>query len=503
MWAYSHHTSRVRYLDYSPEAFQTARREGKPVFLLISAVWCYWCKYFAQQTLESEEISTYLNRNYLSIFVDHDRRMDLTRKYARGLPMIVLFDPAGQVRQSFAGALKKDDFLDVLKRVASDVRTNIAAAPPRRSGTEAIVIPSPVPVTLETYRRLRDETLNFLTDHLDTVHGGFGSGDKYPHAQLLGYLLGQYDATRDRRYLVAVEKSLEGILRGIYDPVEGGFFRYAEGREWRQPHYEKMLSVNASLALVFNQAHRTTQNPRYKRATEATIAYLQRTLYDARAGGFYGSQTADPDYYRLAPTERRAARKPPVNRDKVTAWNAEAVLTFLALGQSTGRKDLVDVALSTLDFMGQNLITEKGAFQLYDVKTRRGQLPGQLEPNAWAALAFLEGYRASHIEAYRQAAQRVLTYAKAELFDTARGAFVEDRDSALALGANGIMADALIRAHRLTGRAEDLELATGVLAALGGAARALLVEDDDATIVTRVGDAVFYLRAYARVIQKP
>ena len=503
MWAYSHHTSQVRFLDYSPEAFQTAQREGKPVFLLISAVWCYWCKYFAQHTLENEEVSTYLNRNYLSIFVDHDRRMDLTRKYARGLPMIVLFDPAGQVRQSFAGALKKDDFLDVLKRVASDVRTNVAAAPPRRPGTEAIVLPSPVPVTLETYQRLRDDMLNFLTDHLDTVHGGFGSGDKYPHARLLSYLLSQYDATRDRRYLVAVEKSLEGILRGIYDPVEGGFFRYAEGREWRQPHYEKLLSVNASLALVFNQAYRATKNPRYKQATEATVAYLRRTLYDARAGGFYGSQTADPDYYRLAPPERRAARKPPVNRDKVTAWNAEAALTFLALGQSTGRKDLVDVALSTLDFMGQNLITEKGAFQLYDVKTGRGQLRGQLEPNAWAALAFLEGYRASHIDAYRQTAQRVLTYAKAELFDTARSAFVEDRDSSLALGANGIMADALIRAHRLTGRAEDLELATRVLATLGGAARVLLVEDEDPTIVARVADAVFYLRAYARVVEKP
>ncbi len=68
--------------------------------------------------------------------------VDLTRKCARGLPMIVLFDPAGRVRQSFAGALKKDDFLDVLKRVASDVRTNVADAPPRRPGTEAIVIPS-------------------------------------------------------------------------------------------------------------------------------------------------------------------------------------------------------------------------------------------------------------------------------------------------------------------------------------------------------------------------
>ena len=46
VWAYAHHNSSVRFLDYSPATFEIARREGKPVFLLISAVWCYWCKYF-------------------------------------------------------------------------------------------------------------------------------------------------------------------------------------------------------------------------------------------------------------------------------------------------------------------------------------------------------------------------------------------------------------------------------------------------------------------------
>ncbi len=53
---------------------------------------------------------------------------------------------------------------------------------------------------------------------------------------------------------MAIDKSLDGILSGIYDPVEGGFFRYAESREWRQPHYEKLLDVNASLALVLGEA---------------------------------------------------------------------------------------------------------------------------------------------------------------------------------------------------------------------------------------------------------
>ena len=106
--------------------------------------------------------------------------------------------------------------------------------------------------------------LRFIADHLDTVHGGFGAGDKYPQPRLLAYLLGLHRATGDRRYLVAVEKSLDGILGALYDRVDGGFFRYAEGREWRQPHYEKLLHLNAVLAAVLGEAHRVTGNPRYR-----------------------------------------------------------------------------------------------------------------------------------------------------------------------------------------------------------------------------------------------
>ena len=45
-WGYTHHASKVRFVEPSPLVFDAARREGKPVFLPTSAVWCYWCKYF-------------------------------------------------------------------------------------------------------------------------------------------------------------------------------------------------------------------------------------------------------------------------------------------------------------------------------------------------------------------------------------------------------------------------------------------------------------------------
>src|SRR3989449_8793943 len=151
---HAHHASKVRFAEHSPAASDAARREGKPVFLLVSAVWCYWCKYFEQQVLADVEVSKYLNQHYLSVFVDYDRRPDLVRKYVRGLPMIVLFGPDGRVRQSFAGVLKKEDFLSVLNRVANDVRTELAKGPPSAGVTAKSPPSPPAPVSAETYRQL-------------------------------------------------------------------------------------------------------------------------------------------------------------------------------------------------------------------------------------------------------------------------------------------------------------------------------------------------------------
>jgi len=492
-WAYAHHASKVRFVEPSPVVFDAARREGKPVFLLITAVWCYWCKYFEREVLQDAEVSRYLNQYYVSVFVDHDRRPDLVRKYARGLPMIVLFGAEGRVRQSFAGVLKKDDFLGVVRTVA--------ASPPPATDPRPVGTPAAVPVTPDGYRRLTEGMLNFVQENLDTVYGGFGTGDKHPQPRLLAYLLERHEATGDRRYLIAVEKSLDGILGGLYDRVEGGFFRYAEGREWRQPHYEKLLHINAALAAALGEAHRVTRNPRYREAADSTVAYLLRTLHDTTRAGFYSSQSADPAYYRLPLHERRAARQPPVNRNKITAWNAEAAIALLALGQSWGRKDLRDVALRTLDFLRVDLVGDKGAFQLYDDRTGRKHGQGQVDANAWVALALLEGYRVVRVEAHRQAAERVLGFAIADLFDTARGAFGDDKNSPAPLDANGVMAEALLRAYRLGGRDEYLNVARRVLAALGGAAHALHAESDEAP--ARVADAVYYLRAYSQVVVTP
>ena len=51
----------------------------------------------------------------------------------------------------------------------------------------------------------------------------------------------------------------------IHDEVDGGFFRYAAGRDWTRPHTEKMLEDQAAMAGLYLDAARVLEQPRLAR----------------------------------------------------------------------------------------------------------------------------------------------------------------------------------------------------------------------------------------------
>lgn len=499
----------LRFREHEPAVFAEARRRQRPVFVLVAATWCHWCARFKRDTLATEKVSAYLKRHYLSVLVDVDRRPDLAQLYAeRGLPTSVLLDPEGRVRRSFAGVLEKDDFLAVLEEVVREMRT--APAP----GAEPVAVPPPalpsLPVAAATYGELVQRLLRAWDALADTTHGGLGTGSKRPHGRLLGYLLERPEVMNDASRMAGVEKTLAGIRQGLFDPVAGGFFNYAGRRDWGDARSEKLLAVNAAVVLAFERAHLVSGDPRHAEAVDATASYLLRTLFDPAAGGFFGSQSADPAYYLLAPPRRNLAPPPPVNREKIAVSNAQAALALLAL-RPTARhpeSELKGAAFRTLDFMRERLLTRDGMYDLYDARTGKGHRLGQLEANAWAALAFLEAQRVSGRPAYRQAGENLLAYAQARLFDAERGVFANRKGAAggasvgpLALEANGVMAEALIEGHRATGRTAYLERARQLLGPLGARVDALLGDEEAeaAKLEQALAEAVSTLRAYGRL----
>jgi hypothetical protein len=86
----------IDWHEYTPDTFLKALEEQKPIFLLISApAWCYWCHvYESEDYLYHPELYPYINENFIAIFIDSDKRPDLTKKYLEGgWPSTTIFTP--------------------------------------------------------------------------------------------------------------------------------------------------------------------------------------------------------------------------------------------------------------------------------------------------------------------------------------------------------------------------------------------------------------------------
>ena len=105
----------------------------------------------------------------------------------------------------------------------------------------------------------------------DPLCGGLGAEPKFPQPDVYGFMLaygllrgagdpehvpeGGSALLRPARVHEVVRATLTAMASGgLYDDVQGGFFRYATQRDWSVPHYEKMLEDNARLARLYLEA---------------------------------------------------------------------------------------------------------------------------------------------------------------------------------------------------------------------------------------------------------
>ena len=76
-------TPLIEWRDYTPEAFQEAVDENKPIFLLLTAPsWCYWCQvYESEDYLFHPDMVAFVNENTIPIYVDADKRQELSCRH--------------------------------------------------------------------------------------------------------------------------------------------------------------------------------------------------------------------------------------------------------------------------------------------------------------------------------------------------------------------------------------------------------------------------------------
>ncbi|MCW4017522.1 MAG: thioredoxin domain-containing protein [Candidatus Bathyarchaeota archaeon] len=300
----------VDWYPWSPEAFEKAKAENKPIFLSIGYASCHWCHVMEKECFEDQEVAQLLNSAFVCIKVDREERPDLDAAYMAvcqamgkncGWPLSILMTP--RLNPFFAASyIPKTSgrggvgMLELVPQVTQiwKMRGNHLefVGAEIKSRLEALEKRTP---DNERGKETLDEAFESLARNFDSEHGGFGVAPKFPRPHSLLFLLRYWKSSGEKEAVGMVEKTLRQMrLGGIFDQLGFGFHRYSTDAVWLVPHFEKMLYDQALLALAYTEAYQATGASKFKVTAKETLEYVLRDLASAE-GGFYSSQDADSE----------------------------------------------------------------------------------------------------------------------------------------------------------------------------------------------------------------
>lgn len=460
-------TEQIRWREWSAKNFEEARKTKRPVLLDLFGTWCHWCKKMDEDCYEDAEIIKIINSRFIPIRVDIDRRPDLRERYNfGGFPTTAVLDGNGNI---IVGGtyIPPEDLKELLTKVASEYEKGDLIG----RGFDLKEEPS---IEGGNLAEVPQKVLETATGIFDFDFGGFGTETKFPAFDALELALLQYKKTGDKRLLKLVTITLDG-MKGIFDEEAGGFFRYSVTRDWKTPHYEKLTEINAGMIRNYVDAFAVTGEKELAEIVKKTIAYVMARLADQKEGGFYGSQTADPeDYYKASPEKRKTMQEPAVDRTKFTEWSAMMLSSFFYASAVLDDKKARDFALLSLEWILKKMRAPRdGFYHFHDGE--KAQLSGLLGDNVAVGRALLDAYDATADKKYLEEALGLSTILAKKFYDVEKAGFFESlaEDDKEKIGLlklrlkplldNAAAASFFARLGHMTGREDLLDVARKTL----------------------------------------
>lgn len=96
------------------EALEKSKKEGKPIFADIYAVWCGPCKMMSRYVFTNEEVGQYYNENFICLKVDAEKGEGpaVARKYSvRAYPTLLFVGGDGKIITRTEGARSSEQFI--------------------------------------------------------------------------------------------------------------------------------------------------------------------------------------------------------------------------------------------------------------------------------------------------------------------------------------------------------------------------------------------------------
>ncbi len=134
--------SKIQWRDYGADAFAEAKSTGKPLYVLVYADWCHWCRKFETKTLETKLIRQLLQNEMIPVAVNNDKQIEIAKKLGANLvPTSVILTPDGQRLLRFYGFLPAEELDKALRRTLLHWRKG--EMPEEEFGDESTCCPVP------------------------------------------------------------------------------------------------------------------------------------------------------------------------------------------------------------------------------------------------------------------------------------------------------------------------------------------------------------------------
>lgn len=321
---------KIAWQAYHRDAFLQAQTENKFLLLDLKAVWCHWCHVMDASTYQNDKVVALIEQKFVPMKVDHDARPDLAERYRDwGWPATIILTADGREIVKRAGYISPKNMANLLQAVIDD---------PSPEG-QSLSYPKYINTHTQLSKALKTTLMQRHLDTFDNDKGGLDIAQKFIEADSVlwdMHLAKQGDPKAKDRVILTLNNALN-----LIDPAFGGAYQYSTHGDWKHPHYEKIMKVQARYLRIYAWGYQQFKDLRYLKAAEQIARYLNTFLSDTN-GGFYNSQDADlkqgekaHDYFDLTEAERLKRGIPRIDKHQYAGENADAIDAFLVLYQVT------------------------------------------------------------------------------------------------------------------------------------------------------------------------
>ncbi len=323
----------VNWYAYNQKSLKKAKKEHKLIFLSIGYSTCHWCHVMAEESFENTKIAKLLNDGYVAIKVDREemphidsyyQQLYLKRhKHSGGWPLNVILDE--NMNAFYIQTYIPPTFMynhegmdTLLPRLSHEYKNHIDKI---REKVKQFKLKMSTKTDKKPQKKVTTELIfSDLQKEYDSLYFGFSKRAKFPQAPKIELLLTLAKLGEKKAQNMAFDMLDAMALKGLYDDVDGGFFRYCVDSAWEIPHFEKMLYNQAELINVYVKAYKSDPKKLYKDVVKETIDMVNSHF--EKNGLFLSASSADSnnhegEYFTFTEQEIQKALKNTPNADEI------------------------------------------------------------------------------------------------------------------------------------------------------------------------------------------